>query len=197
MYNPNWTQTNYDNFGMYNQQPNYDGFGSDDSDEDSDDEYGYQNLDFDFNSNLGGYKGPANFVMPDFSNAQVAKPHSTYTINNPVVHHTSGSSSVSSSSTSSSTSSGSTSRSGSGSSTTTTTVTKEPSWLDRFFADQKEKKAQREAAAKKAQEEDGSDDEEEGIPQFVDQDEEDQEQVFDFHLGEDAYDDDEDLDEQI
>ena len=57
MYNLNWTQTNYENFGMYNQQSNYDGFGSDDSDEDSDDEYDYQNLDFDFNSNLGGYKG--------------------------------------------------------------------------------------------------------------------------------------------
>ena len=160
------------------------------SDEDSSDEYDFINLDY-------TYMGPGELKRPDFSNAKVAKPHSTYTIDNPVRVHHSGTSNVSSTSSSSSTSSGSTSRSGGGTSTTTTTVTKEPSWLDKFFADRKEKKAQREAAAKKAQEEDGSDDEEEGTPQFVDQDMEDQEQVFDFHLGEDAYDDDEDLEEEI
>ena len=112
----------FDNLGIYGNHQPID-FGSDDEDSDSNDE-----IDF---MNLAAYT----YKRPNLSNAKVAKPHSTYTVNNPVTVHSSGTSSVSSTSTSSSTSSGSHSKTGSGTSTTTTTVTEEPSLWDDLFGD--------------------------------------------------------------
>ena len=141
MYNPSWApQTNFQNFGgMQNGNQVYDAM---DSDSEDSDDYNFMNLE------AFTYKPPSSFSMPaqpDFSNAQVMKPSKTYTVNNPVTIHSSGSSSVSSSSTSSSTSSGSHSSTGSGSSTTTTTVTEEPNWFDKWNRNRKEKKAKKQA----------------------------------------------------